>query len=232
MRLPCRTIAAVDSTEGPQARTDYRNVRGLEVDPTKRALLYAAQTECCVMWTTRDGWPVGVMHRYVWRDDRFWVTCAEHRVRVAALRARPQSSVVVSSEGTWLGGDVTTTAKTVATVRDDRATKDWFFRALAERQRTTEAEIAEFLRRMDTPGRVVIELEPVAWITYDGNRLEASLRGEEYDPTMAKRSRNPTQPPPGWTTRWWTDANLSEPKPEAEPEPEPEPEREPDPGVG
>lgn len=189
-----------------ERRENYRNVRGLGVDPAKRDLLYAAQTECVVNWTTRDGWPVGVMHRFVWHDERFWITCAVERKRVAALRARPQSSVVVSSEGTWLGGDVTTTAKTLATIHDDRETKDWFYPRLAERQRQGDAEIAEFLRRIDTPGRVVIELNPVSWITYDGNRLEASLRGVEYDPAMAKPTRNPARPPDGWVTRWWTDA--------------------------
>ena len=191
-----------------ERRENYRNVRGLGVDPAKRDLLYAAQTECVVNWTTRDGWPVGVMHRFVWHDERFWITCAVERKRVAALRARPQSSVVVSSEGTWLGGDVTTTAKTLATIHDDRETKDWFYPRLAERQRQGDAGIAEFLRRIDTPGRVVIELDPVSWITYDGNRLEASLRGMEYDPAMAKPTRNPARPPDGWITRWWTDAGL------------------------
>lgn len=193
-----------------ERRENYRNVRGLGVDPAKRELLYAAQTECVVNWTTRDGWPVGVMHRYVWHDERFWITCAVERKRVAALRARPQSSVVVSSEGTWLGGDVTTTAKTLATIHDDRETKDWFYPRLAARQRQGDAEIAEFLRRIDTPGRVVIELDPVSWITYDGNRLEASLRGVEYDPAMAKPTRNPARPPDGWVTRWWTDAGFGD----------------------
>ena len=56
---------------------------------------------------------------------------------------------------------------------------------------------AEFLRRLDTPTRVVIELEPVKWITYDGNRLETSLLGMEYDPSLAKVSRNLQEPPAG-----------------------------------
>lgn len=191
-------------------RTDYADVRGVGVDESKRALLYEAQTECCVLWTNRDGWPIGVMQRFVWHDERFWVTCTAERQRVPALRARPQSAVVVSSEGTWLGGDVTTTAKTLATVRDDATTKAWFYPALAHRQRRGEggeadAARAEFTRRLDTPTRVVIELEPVAWITYDGNRLEAALRGDAYDPLVVKRSRNLTEPPPGVSTHSWGD---------------------------
>lgn len=183
-------------------KIDYRDVSDVGVDDHKRERLYEAQTECCLMWTTREGWPVGVTNRFVWSDGRFWVTCTSERKRVAALRARPQSSVVVSSEGTWLGGDITTTAKTLATVHADDETKAWFYPALARRQRRDDPVAhAEFLRRLDTPTRVVIELTPVAWITYDGNRLEAALRGIDYDPMMAKPTRNLTTAPPGIETQ-------------------------------
>jgi hypothetical protein len=190
------------------SRHDYSDVRGVGVDNAKRDLLYDAQTECCVAWTTSDGWPVGVMHRFVWRDNRFWVTCTAERKRVAALRARPKSAVIVTSEGTWLGGDVTTTAKTLATIHDDAATKAWFFPALAARQRRGDTEAAaaarhEFVRRLDTPTRVVIELHPTAWITYDGNRLEAALTGVPYEPDKTKPTRNLTEPPPGHAVRDW-----------------------------
>ena len=178
-------------------KDDYTDVSDVGVDPVKKAELYAAQTECAVVWTNRNGWPVGVMHRFVWQDDRFWVTCAPQRKRVAALRARPQSSVIVSSEGTWLGGDLTTTAKTLATVHDDDSVRSWFYPALAARQRETPAERDEFLRRLDTAGRVIIELEPVEWITYDGVRLESTLRGIDYDSRRTKPSRNRREPPPG-----------------------------------
>ena len=183
-------------------KTDYQDVRDIGVDEAKREQLFEAQTECSVAWTTRDGWPVAVMHRFVWREGRFWITCTAERMRAKALRARPKSCVVVSSEGTWLGGDVTTTAKTLATIHDDRDVKDWFYPALARRQRSGEgaaadAARAEFLRRIDTPTRVVIEFVPVTWITYDGNKLEASLRGIPYGPLLMKGSRNITAPPSG-----------------------------------
>jgi hypothetical protein len=181
-------------------RTDYSDVADLGVDAEKRARLYEAQTECAVVWTNSAGWPVGVLHRFVWHEDRFWVTCAAQRKRVPALRDRPQSCVIVSSEGTWLGGDVTTTAKTLATVHDDDAVRSWFYPRLAERQRSDDDDRAEFLRRLDTPGRVIIELEPVDWITYDGVRLESSLRGIEYDPSLVKPSRNRREPPDGIST--------------------------------
>ena len=92
--------------------------------------------------------------------------------------------MVVTSEGTWLGGDITTTAKTLATVHDDPGVRQWFYPALAQRLRKDADDQREFLRRLDTPGRVVIELEPVDWITYDDAhaslpqaRWTESLRG-------------------------------------------------------
>lgn len=183
-------------------KTDYTDVSDVGISDEKRERLYAAQTECCVNWTNQAGWPVGVLHRYVWHQDRFWISCMGYRKRVPALRKRPESSIVVSSEGTWLGGDITTTAKTMATVHDvtaDAELKEWFYPMLAARLRAGDATAnAEFIRRLDTPGRVVIELEPVQWITYDGTLLEANLRGLEHTPTLAKRSRNITQPPEGW----------------------------------
>jgi len=181
----------------PSDKNDYTDVSDVGVDPEKQARLYEAQTECAVLWTNREGWPVGVLHRFVWHEDSFWVTCAPQRKRVAALRARPQSSVIVSSEGTWLGGDITTTAKTMATVHDHDDVRRWFYPALAERQRE-ELDRPEFLRRIDTPGRVVVQLEPVEWITYDGVRLESALQGIDYDPRRVKASRNQRTAPPGY----------------------------------
>jgi len=181
------------------AKSDYTDVSDVGIDDSKRERLYEAQTECVVMWTTSDGWPVGVMHRYVWHDGRFWITCTAERKRVPALRTRPQSAVVVSSEGTWLGGDITTTAKTLATIHDDAETKAWFYPQLAVRLRSGDAAgNAEFMRRIDTPTRVVIELDPQQWITYDGTRLEASLRGIDHHDGLRKRTRSITEPPEGF----------------------------------
>jgi hypothetical protein len=173
---------------------DYRDVSRVGVDPDKMSRLLSAQTEACVMWTTTQHWPVGVMHRFVWAQDRFWITCASHRKRITAWQRRPQGAVSVSSEGTYLGGDINVVAKTLVTVHDAAERRDlaeWFYPALARRQRRDDPDgQVEFLRRMDTPGRSIVELVPVQWITYDGNRLEAALTSRPYDPSTAKPSRN------------------------------------------
>ena len=181
-------------------KTDYTDVSDVAISDEKRERLYAAQTECCVNWTNSAGWPVGVMHRFVWHDEKFWITCMCQRKRVPALRKRPESSIVISSEGTWLGGDITTTAKTLAVVHDDNPEiKEWFYPKLATRLRAGDSSAnTEFIRRLDTSGRVIIELQPQQWITYDGPLLESKLRGTPYSTKLAKRSRNITEPADGW----------------------------------
>jgi len=53
--------------------------------------------ECVLMWATKDGWPVGVIHAFVWHEGRIWLTFAAHRHRAAAIRRDNRVSVCVSS---------------------------------------------------------------------------------------------------------------------------------------
>ena len=71
-------------------------------DETREELLSKA-SECVFNWSTKDGWPVGVVHAFVWRDGRGWITCGAHRHRVSAIRRDPRCSVVVS--GSMLDSD-------------------------------------------------------------------------------------------------------------------------------
>ena len=162
------------------AKTDYDDVSIYPLDQNKIERLLQLQTECAVLWSTSDGWPVGVMHRFVYQDNKFWVTCAGQRKRVPALRKRNKSAVIVSSEGTPLGRDQTMTVKCRATVHDDDpATKAWFYRALAMKLNNgDEQQAAVFEQFLDSPTRVIIELEPTKWITYDGVKLAAHIAGD------------------------------------------------------
>ena len=149
------------------------------LDDADRDRLFALQRVCAVCWTTRDGWPVGVTHRYVWAKGRIWVTTSGQRHRVRALRDRPKSCVIVSGDGTELGPDKTITLKTTCTVHDDRDTLEWFFDAFAAALHPGNAEAQRALRAMlDTPRRVVLELEPVQAISYDGAKLAAAIARE------------------------------------------------------
>ena len=55
--------------------------------------------ECVLMWATKDGWPVGVTHAFVWHDGKIWITFSSHRHRAAAIRRDNRVSVNVSSQG-------------------------------------------------------------------------------------------------------------------------------------
>ena len=150
----------------------YEDVSMFALDDAREQALLDAQTECCFMWTTSDGDPVGVIMNFVTRDDRFWVTCTRRRKRVAAVEARPRVAISVSSRGTQIGVSQAVTYKGTATVHDDDATKAWFYGALAARVRPESAERqAAFVHHLDSPGRVVIEIAPDTRIGFDAENM-------------------------------------------------------------
>jgi general stress protein 26 len=150
---------------------------GLEESDRER--LFALQRVCSVCWTTTDGWPIGVTHRYIWSDGRIWVTTSAQRHRVTALRRRPQSCVIISGDGTELGPDRTITLKTTCEVHDDRETLEWFYGAFSQALHPDNEAAQQNLRAMlDTPRRVVLELTPVKTISYDGMKLAEAIARE------------------------------------------------------
>ena len=162
-----------------QQLEDFEDVSLYSIEDAHRERLLAAHQECSVVWTTRDGWPVGVVHMYVWREGSFWVTCTERRKRVPALRARAESCVIVP-----FAHEATVTAKTLATVHEPgNAHTEWFYPALAalsmpDQPDNVKAEGVEgFVKRLESDSRVIIELVPQKWITFDGNKVRAHAEG-------------------------------------------------------
>jgi len=152
------------------------------LDEEQRAQLFALQRVCSVSWSTSDGWPVGVTHRYIWARDRIWVTTSSQRKRVTALRNRPKSCVIISGDGTELGPDKTLTIKTTCTVHDDRETLEWFYDEFAKALFPDNEPGQQMMKHMlDTPRRVVLELEPVKFISYDGDKLSQAIAAEGLD---------------------------------------------------
>jgi len=158
---------------------DFEDVSVYTIDDERRDTLLTRGREAAVVWSTRDGWPIGVMHIYIWRHGCFWVTCTKQRKRVSALRKRPQSSVIAAFED-----EQTVTAKTLATVHEPgNEHEGWFFRALAERGLPEQPEAVRnagtegFVARLEGENRVIIQFEPVKWITFDGRRVKAHASG-------------------------------------------------------
>ena len=153
----------------------YEDLTAYGLDEADEAALLAEQDECTFMWATKEGWPVGVIMAYVWRDSRFWLTAAGHRARIHAVRRDPRVSVCVTSKGTSLGGLKTVTYKGTCTIHDDDATKSWFYPALARHLIPgDEAFAAHFERFLDSPERVILEMGPTQRIDYDGVKMMAA----------------------------------------------------------
>ena len=72
-----------------------------------------------------------MIHAFVWRDGRGWITCGVHRHRVSAIRRDPRCSLVVSGIAAPDGPNGAITIKGRAIIHDDQETKDWFYPALA-----------------------------------------------------------------------------------------------------
>jgi hypothetical protein len=104
---------------------DLEDVSGFKLSEQNRERLFQLANECIVCWTNKSGWPVGMPHTFVWSDGKFWVHTTTKRVRVKGLTARPESSIVVTSNGTEMSGAMVT-AKTHATVHHgDRDLVRW-----------------------------------------------------------------------------------------------------------
>jgi len=156
---------------------DHETVSIYPLDPDVLEKLLKTQGECVFNWVTKDSWPVGVIMSYVWHDGRVWLTAGAHRHRIAAVRRNPQVSVVVTSTGTSLGPAKTATVKGRCIIHEDRETKEWFYHALAFRNPDL-AEAAAFEKRLDSPLRVVLEVVPEKWITFDGIKFAADTAGK------------------------------------------------------
>ncbi len=150
----------------------YEDVSTFSLDDRRERRLLDTQTECCFMWSTKDGDPVGVIMNFVAHEGRFWLTCTRRRKRVPAIEARPRVAIAVSSRGTDIGVSQTVTYKGNAVVHDDEATKAWFYPTLAAKVRpgSTDQQKA-FAHHLDTPGRVVIEVVPDTRIGFDAENM-------------------------------------------------------------
>ena len=156
----------------PDYADSYDDVSMFTLSDDRERALLDAQTECCFMWTTNRGDPVGVIMNYVARDDRFWITCTRRRKRVAAVAARPRVALAITSRGTQIGVSQAVTYKGRAIIHDDDETKSWFYPALAARVRPDSADQQHaFVHHLQTDGRVVIEIVPDGRIGFDAEEM-------------------------------------------------------------
>jgi nitroimidazol reductase NimA-like FMN-containing flavoprotein (pyridoxamine 5'-phosphate oxidase superfamily) len=149
--------------------------------------------ECVLMWATKDGWPVGVTHAYVWHDGKIWLTFASHRHRATAIRRDKRVSVNVSSHGypkgasdDLPGGAIT--FKGTAEFFDDEETKKWFYTALSRKLNPDNPEGEKFFYNLlDSPLRTILAITPVKKIMYNGKTAGAHMAGTVSEDQLGER---------------------------------------------
>ena len=52
---------------------NWEDVKSYSLDEAAEQALYDAQIECTLIWSSKDGWPMGVIVNYIQRDGRFWL---------------------------------------------------------------------------------------------------------------------------------------------------------------
>jgi general stress protein 26 len=157
---------------------NYELVSVYQMNPDDQARLLGIARECVFNWCTRDNWPMGVIMSCLWSRDRLWLTAGAHRHRIAAVKRNPQVSVVITSTGTSMGPGKTITVKGRCIVHEDRATKDWFYRDFSKHLYPKDNDAKGFEKLLDSPLRVVLEVVPEKYITYDGAKMMAHSAGK------------------------------------------------------
>lgn len=149
--------------------------------------------ECVLMWSTKDGWPVGVTHAFLWHEGKIWLTFAVHRHRAAAIRRDNRVSVNVSSQGypdgaspDLPGGAIT--FKGTGEFFEDEATKKWFYAALSKKLNPDSPEGEQFFTNLlDSPLRVMLAITPVKKIMYNGKKAQAHMAGTIAEEDLGQR---------------------------------------------
>lgn len=149
--------------------------------------------ECVLMWSTQDGWPVGVTHAYVWHDGRIWITFASHRHRAAAIRRDNRVSVNVSSQAYPDGAPAelprgAITFKGHGEFFDDDATKEWFYGALSKKiSPHSKAGEEAFYNLLNSPLRTILAVTPSKKIMYNAGLADRHMKGTIDEAELGER---------------------------------------------
>ena len=161
---------------------NYDDVSHYTLEEDDEQALIAAQNECTFMWSTKDGWPVGVIMSYVYEQGYFWLSVSSLRVRVQAVAREPRTSISITSKGADLEAPLSLTYKGTCEVLSDQTTIDWFLPTLAKRLRPgSEQAQKDFVRLSNTANRRVLKFKPVKKIGFDSRKMrQATLDAEVH----------------------------------------------------
>ncbi|MDX1734442.1 MAG: hypothetical protein R3228_08740 [Halioglobus sp.] len=163
--------------------SDHETVSIYRFTDDEVELLMNNSNEAVLMWSTKDGWPVGVTHAFVWSDGKIWLTFTAQRHRAAAIRRDDRVSVNVSSAGypATSPDDLprgAITFKGRGEFFDDDKTKHWFYTALSKKLNpTNKAGEEAFYNLLDSPLRTVLAVTPEKLIMYNAGLAERHIAG-------------------------------------------------------
>ncbi len=63
-------------------------------------------------------------------------------------------------------------------IHEDRATKDWFYPAFAMHLNREQKAADAFAKMLDSPLRIVLEVKPEKFVTYDGTKMMRHAMGQ------------------------------------------------------
>jgi hypothetical protein len=163
----------------------YEDLTQMTLSDEDLETLVGGGGECVFNWTNSEGYPVGVVVAYIYKDGTFWTTCARHRRRFPALKKRPQSAVVVNANGKTASfkGDSTVHASGEEGWEE---LSTWFYDSLSgTRARPDDPHARSFRNLLDSPNRVIIETPVRLVVGFDGHKfgqvtqaaVEAGLAG-------------------------------------------------------
>ena len=161
----------------------FEDLKNCALTPEREQELLDAQRECVFSWTNKKGEAVGVIVSYFNHGGKIWMTCAESRARVSAIKRFPRASVCITSSGTRLGTGKTITYKGDCIIHKDRETLDWFYPAFASDRRSTQEGVDAYIQHLDSPDRIVIEFIPDWRLSFDSEALweRAPLAASDKD---------------------------------------------------
>ena len=172
---------------------NYEMVSIYHLDPKVQEELLSISRECVFNWCTRDEWPMGVIMACLWQDGKMWLTAGGHRHRISAVRRNPRVSIVVTSTGTHLGGAKTVTIKGRCIVHEDAETKAWFYPAFSAHLHSgSEQRAKDFEELLVSPLRVVLEIVPEKFVTFDGVKMAQHTAGVLDESELGEPSESDT----------------------------------------
>ena len=187
-------LAALMSKENDMSQThDHEIVSIYPFTDEEVDRLMNNSMECVLMWATKDGWPVGVTHAFVWHEGKIWITFSEHRHRTTAIRRDHRVSVNVSSAGYNLDAPAeyprgAITFKGTSEFFQDNETKEWFYTALSQKLNPDNAEGEEFFYNLlDSPLRIILAVTPTKKIMYNAGSAGRHMAGTIDEQELGER---------------------------------------------